>query len=231
VGRKRGDDRTAFLTAGLLCTLAVSSVLGLVDLRAPSLAPAVFLGIFFAIFAATGATVIASWTSAVCGGVGSVAALIELAGSAGCSGANMPLAFGWGALLVILAGLGWFAVSRNWHRNMLLTPLALFGALEVLGFYALPIGVSLDQTSSVPLAAGVSIAAAILFGALLGWRPDWALYLFGILLAVALLAVTTVYGTACAPGGSVWGIGAFAAYLIAYGIAHLIAGRRSHPER
>lgn len=213
---------------GVMCTLAVAAAGDLLDLGAGNLAPAVFLGIFFALFAMLRAKIVRNVVSAVCGAIGSVAAFVDLSDAAACSGANLPLILAWGALVVIVAGFAGLHVVLLRRGNPRVLPLALFGALETLAFFVLPFGISLDQTTSPMLAFVVSLLAAVLVGAIVGCASEFGLFIFALGIAAAMLGVQTTVGS-CTAGPNIWGIGATAGFLVVYVLTRIVMGmfRRS----
>jgi|GEM_PF-4529914 len=210
---------------GLVCSLAVASAAGLLGLDAGAAAPAALLGVLFAVFKTLDAKIARNSVSALCGGIGSIAAFIDLDRAATCAQANVPLTLAWGGLLLVIAifaGLHGFLIRRT---NALVAPLSLFGALETLAFFVLPFGISLDQTSSPLIALIASLLAAVVLGALVGYAPDFGLFVFAILIGMAMLGVSATLGTACQAGPDYWGYGAALTYLVLYGLARLAIRR------
>lgn len=183
---------------GVMCTLALTAAGGLLGLDLGNLAPAAFLGLLVGLFAVLGAKAARNAVSGACGALGSIAAFIEL-DSAAVSGANVPLTLAWGALVVLVAGFAGLhpVVSRG--GNPLLLPLALFGALKMLSFFVLPFGISLDRTTSLLLALGISLLAAVLVGALVGYVSELGLFVFAFGIGAAMLGAQTAVGT-CSDG-------------------------------
>lgn len=219
----RAFEAPAWL-AGLMCTLAVAAAGGLLNLQGGIAAPAAFLGIFFAIFAVLGAKLARSAVSALCGVVGSIAAFISLDAAANCTGANPPLVIAWGALVVIIAALTAAHALFLRGANVLLIPLGLFGALETLAFFVLPFGISLDQTSNPALALIVSLIAAVVIGALVGYASEFGMFVFALLIGLSMLGVDTTVGS-CETGPNLWGVGAVACYLVPHLVTRAIIGR------
>lgn len=203
--------------------MAASSTFALLESNAGALAPAAFIGIWFAIFSVLGGGIARHTVSGMFGAAGSIAAFIELDAGMTRLGAHAGPALLWGAALVVLALFAWLHghfLVPNASRDpwsILYWPLTLFGALEVLAFLVLPFGVSLNETSSPALAFGVTLVSAVLLGGLVGYAPGFALTFFPLFIGAALLGVTAFVGLPNATEPQLWGFGAIATYLVLYG--------------
>lgn len=220
----------AFLE-GLLCAMAATSALALVGSELGALAPAAFVGFWFALFSVVGGGMLRHSVSAVFGIAGSLAAFIELDAGMTRLGAEAGPALLWGVALVVLAAFAWLhgffirPMSSRDPWEILYWPLTLFGALEVLSFFVLPFGISLSETQNPVMAFVVTLIGAVLLGGLVGYAPSFALTVFPLFIGASILGVTAIVGL---PGGTepqLWGFGAIATYVVLYGITKLVTGR------
>lgn len=217
----------AFLE-GLLCALAATSVMGLMDANVGAFAPAAFVGIWFAIFSVLGGGMLRHSVSGVFGAAGSLAAFIELDAGMTSLGEDARPALLWGIALVVLAAFAWlhgFFLRPSFTRDpweILYWPLTLFGALEVLSFFVLPFGVSLSATQNPAIAFIATLIGAVLLGGLVGYAPSFALTVFPLFIGASILGITAFFGLPGGSGPQLWDLGAVATYLVLYAVTRVV---------
>lgn len=220
--RYHDTDTSTGWVASLVATIAVSSLataLGATTSVTCNLAAVA--GVGFAILGAAGATRTRTLAGGGAGILGIASTAISLFQDSECDAVPFALRAATFALLAIVAALTAFARVVT-ARPIQLTPLALFGALEVLRFIAGPFGIPLFATTAPAASITVALVASIAFGVFVGWAPRLTIGLGGTAIALTGIGIAAGLGTCQAPNqfGPLFALLSFAA---AYSITTFIS--------
>lgn len=181
------------------------------------------VGVGFAIVTSVNSATLTRIVLRIAGMVGVPPALFALIAADSCSSYPVVWRLVVGAVLALAGAVG-FITSFSRGAGSLHSPLAMFGALRIIGFLASPLGVFvLDLPWYAWLLAPV--LAAVL-GFLAGWSPDFVIGLTAITVTLSSISVLAFVGAPC--GGTsvdefVVLIGFAVGYFIVRSVAKVVA--------
>lgn len=181
-----------------------------------------FAGLAFAVVDAVGAARVRAVAAGVAGALGILSTVIALFAEPGCTGSPFALLAATFALLVVVASLATLARVLT-ARPVTITPLAAFGALEVIGFLAGPFGVSPFVTDWPGASVTISLMGAIGLGLLVGVAPRVAIGLGGVAITLTGIGIDAGIG-GCTTGPDASAVLAVAGFAACYGVFTLITG-------
>jgi hypothetical protein len=220
--RYHDADRVGGWITGLVACLALTGFEAAVGAGTTTIVTtAVLTGIAFAVLNAVDAARTSMLLAGAAGVLGIGATAIGLAQSADCDASSFALRGATFALLLTVATLSTVARVVT-GRPLSLSPLAAFGALEVIGFLAGPFGTSPFTARQPALAVTLAIAAAIGFGVLVAVAPRVAVGLGGVTVALTSIGMAAGLGD-CGSGADNSSLVALVCFAALYAIVSMLA--------